>query len=388
MKPETLAVHAGRRSGGAGARESLSPPLEQASVQVFRDLDELDAVAAGRRAGHLYARNSNENVDALAAAVAALEGAEAGVAAGSGMAALLVTVLSLAPRPARVAVAADVYGVSLSMLRQDLEPLGYTVRTFDAASGDGLESALDGAAVALCETISNPLSRVADLPGICAAATRAGVPLVVDNTYATPIHCRPLDHGATVVYHSVTKYIGGHSDLVAGAVAGPEPLMAEIRARTVRLGTTLGPFEAWLALRGLRTLAVRMRRASATSVLLAEGLAGLPGVNAVHHPLVSGSPESQRARAILDGGAGGMFAFDLAGGRAAVQRMLERLRLVVFAASFGGVETTISHPDLASHRTIPEPERRAAGITAGTVRVSTGLEDPEDLLADFRQAIA
>ena len=383
MRLDSRAVHAGRVPA---ARRPLAPPIHQTSVQVFGDLEDYDAVARGDRAGHVYARNSNENVDMLARAVAELEGAEAGVAVGSGMAALLVSVLTLVPRPAPIAVASDVYGVTMGLLREDLGPMGYLVREVDAG-GEGVEEALDGAAVLICETVSNPLSRVADLPRLCAAAARFGVPVLVDNTFATPIHCRPLEHGAAAVYHSATKYLGGHSDLVAGVVVGPRDLMEGVRARTVRMGTTLGPFEAWLALRGLRTLAVRMRRISASSVLLAEGLLGIPGVAGVHHPLVEGSPESERAARVLDGGAGGMFAFDLEGGRDAVQSMLDRLQMVVFAASLGGVETTLSYPDLTSHRAVPQARRRSLGITAGTVRVSTGLEDPADLLEDFRAAI-
>ncbi|MEP7104242.1 MAG: PLP-dependent transferase, partial [Chloroflexota bacterium] len=239
----------------------------------------------------------------------------------------------------------------------------------------------------VCETLSNPLCKVIDLEAVCRVAAGYGVPVLVDNTFASPALCRPLELGAAVSVHSATKYIGGHSDLTAGVVVGGAALVKDMRARGVRMGTTLGPFEAWLALRGLRTLPLRMARHSSNSLRLAEGLAGLDAIDAVHHPLLEGSPWEANARRLLPDGSGGMMAFDLAGGRDAVQRMLGRLRMVRFAASLAGVETTISYPDITSHRSLPPEERLQLGITPGTVRVSVGIEDPADVLEDFRQAI-
>jgi cystathionine beta-lyase/cystathionine gamma-synthase len=208
------------------------------------------------------------------------------------------------------------------------------------------------------------------------------VPLIVDNTFATPLLFRPLDHGATVVMHSATKYLGGHSDLVAGVIAGDAQTMGVARARSSRTGTTLGPFDAWLALRGLRTLDVRMRRHSENSLALARALTSMQGVARVHHPLLDGP------NALLPNGSGGMMAFDLEGGRDAVQRMIERFELVRFAASLGGVETTISYPEITSHRSMSAEERREVGVGPGTVRVSVGIEDAGDIIADFEQALA
>jgi methionine-gamma-lyase len=194
--------------------------------------------------------------------------------------------------------------------------------------------------------------------------------------------------GATLVVHSATKYLGGHSDLVAGVLAGAAEPVGLARQRVVRMGSSLGPFEAWLALRGMRTLHLRMRRHSDNAFALAHGLAGLPEVTLVHYPLLEGSPSEQVARRLLPDGAGGMLAFDLAGGRDAVQAMLKRLRMVRFAASLAGVETTISYPDITSHVSLSPEERLAQGITPGTVRVSTGLEDSQDLLEDFTWSIS
>jgi cystathionine gamma-synthase len=385
VKRDSRAVHAGRE---LKPRDPLAPPIVQTAVYVYDDLDDYDAVARGDSPGHVYARNSSENTDWLERAVADLEGAEGAVATGSGMAAILLALLALVPEPRPLLVQRELYGVTLALLRQDFAPRGYELRYADFADLDQVRQGLKGAALVICETITNPLCKVVDMEAVCRLAVERQVPVLVDNTFASPALFRPLAAGATATVHSATKYIGGHSDLTAGVVAGGAALVKEMRARGVRMGTTLGPFEAWLALRGLRTLGLRMARHSTNSVRVAEGLAGLDQVERVHHPLLEGSPGEAIARRLLPEGSGGMMAFDLAGGRDAVQGMLGRLRMVRFAASLAGVETTISYPDLTSHRSLPPEERLALGITPGTVRVSVGIEDPEDVLEDFRQAIA
>jgi cystathionine gamma-synthase len=357
-------------------------------VHVYTELDDYDAVARGERPGHYYGRNSNANRDMLERAIADLEGAEAGVATASGMAALHAAMLALAPRPGTIVASRELYGGTLALLRQDFEPAGYEVNFIDLRDLDGIRRAVDGAVMVLAETITNPLCRVPDLEAIASMAGARGVPLLVDNTFATPMLCRPIGLGAAVVMHSATKYIGGHSDLVAGVIAGSAPVIAAARARSVRTGTPLGPFDAWLALRGLRTLDVRMRRHSDNALALATEMRTMPGVTRVHHPLLEESPSYPVARRLLPWGAGGMMAFDLDGGRDAVQRMMSRFRLVSFAASLGGVETTISHPEITSHRSLSAQERFELGVGPGTVRVSVGIEDAQDIIADFSQALA
>jgi cystathionine beta-lyase/cystathionine gamma-synthase len=382
MRPDSRIVHAGRE---LGPRDPLAPPIAPASVYVYQDLEDYDAVAAGRRPGFYYARNGTPNAAMLEAAVAELEGAEAGLATASGMAAIAVALTALVPRPAPVVVAAEAYGATLALLREDLAPLGYQVRAVDPLDAEAVERELAGAGVLVLETITNPLCRVPDLELLCRLAREHGVPCLVDNTFASPALCRPLELGATAVVHSVTKYLGGHSDLCAGVLVGDRELVARARARLVRSGGIVGTFDAWLALRGLRTLHLRMRRHSETALCAARRLASLPQVARVYHPRLVSAEVAER---ILPQGTGGMFAFDLAGGRPAVQRMLERFRLVRFAASLGGVETTVSHPEITSHRGLDPEERLARGITPGTVRVSAGLEDPEDVAEDFAQAVA
>ena len=341
MKPASRAVHAGRE---LGARSPLAPDLSPAAVHVFTDLADYDAVARGEKPGHYYGRNSNANREMLERAVAELEGAEAGVAMASGMAALHASILALAP--------------------------------------------LLAAGLVIAETITNPLCGVPDLEAIATMARERGVPFLVDNTFATPLLCRPLDLGVTVVMHSATKYLGGHSDLVAGVIVGDTKTMGVARARSARTGTPLGPFDAWLALRGLRTLDVRMRRHSDNSLALARAMQSMPGVQRVHHPLLETSPSFSVAHRLLPRGAGGMMAFDLEGGRSAVQRMIKRFQLATFAASLGGVETTISYPEITSHRSISQAERTELGVGPGTVRVSVGIEDGADIIADFTHALS
>jgi len=357
-------------------------------VHVYDDLDDYDAVARGERPGHYYGRNSNENRAMLERAVAELEGADAGLAVASGMAALHLAILALAPKPVTIVATRELYGGTMNLLRQDLEPAGYEAHFVDMADLDAVRRALDGAGLVLIETITNPLCGVADIEAIGRMARDRGARVLVDNTFATPILCRPLELGADVVMHSATKYIGGHSDLVAGVVVGGAEVIAAARARSVRTGATLGPFEAWLALRGLRTLDVRMARHSENALALAHALRTTSGVSKVHHPLLEDSPYASVARRLLPQGAGGMMAFDLAGGRAAVQRMMSRFRMIAFAASLGGVETTISYPEITSHRSLSTAERAELGVGPGTVRVSVGIEAAEDIVADFTQALA
>jgi cystathionine gamma-synthase len=385
VKPPSRAVHAGR---DLKARSPLAPDLSTAAVHVYTDLDDYDAVAKGERPGYYYGRNSNINREMLEQAVAELEGAEAGLATASGMAALHMAMLALAPRPATIVATRELYGGTMALLRQDFEPAGYEAQFVDMTDLEAVRRAIDGAGLVLAETITNPLCAVPDIEAIAALARDHGVPFLVDNTFASPILCRPIDLGATAVMHSATKYIGGHSDLVAGVAVGTAKLIGAARARSVRTGTTLGPFDAWLALRGLRTLDVRMRRHSDNSFALARAMQAMAGVARVHHPLLEGSPSFEAATRLLPRGAGGMMAFDLEGGRPAVQRMMSRFGFVTFAASLGGVETTISYPEITSHRSLTPQERIELGVTPGTVRVSVGIEDADDIIADFAQALA
>ena len=382
MKPASRAVHAGRE---LGARSPLAPDLSPAAVHVYTDLEDYDAVVRGERPGHYYGRNSNSNREMLERAVAELEGAEAGVATASGMAAIHALLMP-GSSGMSVAVSREAYGGTLAMLKQDFQPAGFKVEFIDLNDLDAVERT--NPTVILAETITNPLCRVVDLEALGELAREIESFLIVDNTFATPLFCRPLELGAHAVVHSATKYLGGHSDLVAGIAVGSKALIDNLRAFVSRTGATLGPFDAWLALRGLRTLDVRMQRHSENALALAKAMKSMGGVRYVHHPLLEPSPTYAIAKRILADGSGGMMAFDLEGERDAVQRMISRFKLVTFAASLGGVETTVSYPELTSHRSMSLAERVELGIGPGTVRVSVGLEDPADIIADFQQALS
>ena len=304
------------------------------------------------------------------------------------MAAILVGISALAPRPCPIVAPLDLYGGTWVLFRQELEPAGYTTRIIDFTDLEAVRAALDGAGLVVCETITNPLVRVADLEAICKLAGERGVPVLVDNTFATPILCRPLELGATLSVHSATKYIGGHSDLTAGVAVGSRSAIRAAASRASRIGTTLGPFEAWLAVRGLRTLPLRIARMSANALALAEALREAPRVAGVHYPTLPGSAQEELARRLLPDGAGGMLAVQLEGGRPSVQRLLDRFRMVSFAASLAGVETTVSHPEVTSHRNLTPEERAALGIHPGTLRISAGIEEAGDIIEDFLQALA
>jgi cystathionine gamma-synthase len=241
----------------------------------------------------------------------------------------------------------------------------------------------------MVEAVSNPLLRLADLPGLAAVAKRRGVALLVDSTFTSPALLRPLEHGATAVHHSATKYLSGHGDTTAGVLVGPRSLVDSARAQAVRVGLNLGPFDAWLTQRGVRTLAVRMERHSTNALELARFLVRRPEVVRVHYPGLADHPQHALARKLLPDGFGGMLSFELAGGVSAVERMFRELAgngrasgrepVIAFAPSFGDVTTTWTYPARTSHRPLADDERAKLGIGAGLVRLSVGIEAVEDL---------
>jgi cystathionine beta-lyase/cystathionine gamma-synthase len=336
---------------------------------------------ADRRRGYLYSRIRDPNTDELAAVVAELEGAEAAHCLASGMAAVSAALDLLGPPGTRVVAARQLYGQTYSMLRAR----GDTTLV-DAADTPAFERAIDGAGLVYLETLANPHLAVPDLPRLAAAARAAGARVVVDNTIATPLGCRPLEHGADLVLHSATKFLNGHSDALAGVVAGGSDLIEEIARRSLDTGAVLSPDVAWLVRRGVRTLHLRVERASANAAALAGFLTGHPRVAAVRYPGLPSDPFHEVASRVLDG-FGGLVTFEVGGGRAAGEALMDRCRVALRATSLGGVETTISHPASTSHRQMSAEELTAAGISEGFLRLSVGIEDARDLIADLEQAL-
>lgn len=387
MRPETLAARGGRSLPSAS--RPLTPPLYQTSVFVFNDLDTLDAVWEGERPGFVYGRFGTPNHAMLEELLAALDGGEAALVCASGMAALTALWASLLAAGDHLIAARDLYGASTALLAHEGRRLGITTTFVDATKLDDLLAARRSETRAVfVEALSNPLLRLVDLDGLAAALAQHGIHLLVDATLASPAVLRPLAHGATVVMHSLTKFLSGHGDVTAGVVVGPREVVARARVSAIRLGGNLGPFDAWLAARGVRTLHVRLERQSDTALRLARWLEAHPAVSRVHYPGLDSHPQRALAKALLPTHAGAMLSFELGSGRGAVEAMMARLRLIEFAPSFGDVATTWSYPAQTSHRGLAEADRRAMGIREGLVRLSVGLEAAEDLIEDLTGALA
>jgi cystathionine beta-lyase/cystathionine gamma-synthase len=363
-------------------------PIYQTATFASADAEELANVLSGDQPGYAYSRIDNPTVQALAGAVADLHGAEAGIALATGMAAIHAAFLSVLRGADRMVVGATGYGTTRTQVQNAFGRLGVEVVYVDTTDPAAVEAAVAAAPTRLVhvETIANPTCVLADIPTLAGIAHRYGALLTVDNTFASPMVCRPLEHGADLVIESSTKYLAGHSDVMAGAVVGSAERIEAVRSAHIDTGGTLGPFAAFLVLRGIATIAVRMERQAATALALATFLEGRPGVRSVLYPGLPSHPQHDVARRILDTG-GAMLSLDLEGGREAGRVFFDSLRIPERTASLGSVHTMVVHPPTSSHRALDEVALAAAGITPGLLRVSVGLEDEVDLVADFAQAV-
>ncbi len=303
------------------------------------------------------------------------------------MAAISTTLLALCSAGDRVVTARQLYGGSHALLSHILPRYGIDTDYFDVWDHDGIEKALDGARVLYCETIGNPRVTVADLPRLAELARSAGATMVVDNTFASPVLCRPLEWGVHVSVHSATKFLGGHNDLVGGVVCAGEDLLDRIRDLARELGGVLSPFNAWLALRGMKTLPLRVERSSETALEIARAIAQHPDVESVNYPALQNDPSKTLADRLLGGRGGGTLGFDVAGGRERARRFQDALGLVRPAPSLGGVQTLIVNAASVTHTQLDAEQLRAAGISEGFCRLAVGLEDAADLIEDLEQAL-
>jgi cystathionine beta-lyase/cystathionine gamma-synthase len=364
----------------------LVPSLDLSSVYHIDDLEQMDALSEGKLSGYSYARDGHPNAAQLAEKLAALEAAEAGLICASGMAAIASSLIAMVNQGDHVLLSEGLYGKTTTLVTMELSRFGLAHDRFDPARPDSLASLITPRTrLIFAETISNPLLRVTDLDALGHLARKAGVPLMVDHTFA-PLLCKPIDLGATLVMHSVTKLIGGHSDLTLGFVAGPRDLIDRIRTVASTFGQTGNPFESWLALRGLSTLSLRSDRASATALELAGRLQAHPGVVRAIYPGLPSHSDFAVAQRLLRRGFGAMVAFDV-GDRDKADRLIRALRHIPFAPSLGDVQTTLSHPCSTSHRGQEPAVLERLGITSGLIRLSVGLEDVEDLWDDLRQGL-
>ncbi|MGW5775873.1 trans-sulfuration enzyme family protein [Streptomyces sp. NPDC003863] len=385
-RPETLAVHPPHVEI-TGSRP-LGVPLHQGHVFAF---DSADALAEGFTSpdAFLYSRLGNPTVRTLEDAVARLEGGTAARSFASGMGAINAVLLGLLAGGAHVIAQTCLYGGTYAVLTDLAARWGVDVTYVSGADPEEVRAALRPETRLLyLETIANPTTRVADLPALAAVAAGAGVPVVVDNTFASPLLCRPLDHGADIVVHSATKYLAGHADVLGGVAVFKDPeLYGRVRRHSVEQGASTDPFAAWLTLRGMQTLSLRIERQSASAAELAARLEAHPAVTAVRHPALASHPDREIAARLLPAGGGGVVSVDLAGGRAAGRTFVEAVRLASLSVSLGDVKTLVMHPASTSHHQLDATALAAAGIGPGTVRLSVGIEHVEDLWADLEQAL-
>ncbi|MFD8209943.1 trans-sulfuration enzyme family protein [Streptomyces sp. NPDC059695] len=385
-RPETLAVHPPHVEI-TGSRP-LGVPLHQGHVFAF---DSADALAEGFTSpdAFLYARLGNPTVRTLEDAVARLEGGTAARSFASGMGAVNAVLLGLLGSGDHVVAQTCLYGGTYAVLSDLAARWGVDVTYVSGTDPEEVRAALRPETRLLyLETIANPTTRVADIPALAAVAAEAGIPVAVDNTFASPLLCRPLDHGADIVLHSATKYLAGHADVLGGiAVFKDRELFDRVRRHSVEQGASTDPFAAWLTLRGMQTLSLRMERQCASAAELAARLEAHPAVEAVRHPSLASHPDRAIAARLLPGGGGGVISLDLAGGREAGRAFVESVRLASLSVSLGDVKTLVMHPASTSHHQLDATALAAAGIGAGTVRLSVGIEHVEDLWTDLEQAL-
>ncbi len=380
---ETLCARA--RDVVSGGPPPLVAPIYQTSVWQLESLEQCESINRGAE-GYIYTRDGNPNHTALERLVAQLEGAPAALVTASGMAAISVALLTLASEGDHVIASDTLYGATTRLLGQELGRFGVDATFVPAHDVEAATAAFrPGTKAMIVETLSNPLTGLADVPYLGELCRESGAALIVDHTFA-PTLSRPLEQGASVVMHSLTKFIGGHSDLTLGALAGSEEFIASARARASIWGMCANPFECWLALRGAATLPLRMERACANAAEIAGSLARHPKVLAAHYPGLRSHPQHARCREVLASG-GPMLSFDV-GNAIAADTLLRSVRLLRFAPSLGDTMSTLSYPAMTSHRALSPEERARLGITDGLLRLSVGIDAAEHVIADLEQALA
>jgi cystathionine gamma-synthase/methionine-gamma-lyase len=391
LKIHTKAVHAGDRKKATEA-VPVTTPIYTAASYFYESMERLDRVFAREEEGYCYARYDNPSTAALEALMASLENGHGALACASGMAAMqMALVTALADRRKSVVAAHALYGATVGLLMNVLEPAGTAVRFVDVCDLDALCAAVAEAqpGCILVETISNPLLRVGEIDRIAEISRRAGAALVVDNTFATPLIVRPLEWGANLVVHSLTKYLAGHGDVMGGAVVADAEHFEGLRALSRTVGPVLGPFESYLAMRGIKTFPLRMERQCANACRVADWLGSHPRVERVYFPADPRHPDAATIRRLFPPNLyGAMVSFEIRGaGREEVFRFMDALRLIVRATSLGDVHSMMLYPVMSSHRETPPKHRERMGIRDSLVRLSVGIEAVEDILADLEQAL-
>ena len=373
----------------ANATQPLAPAIYPTSVWICNDTDEADQILAGEREGYVYQRSRHPNADALADKIAEIHGAERVAITSSGMAALAAAALSQLQTGDHVVLSHQLYGHSLLLLTQELSRLGVTSTTVDTCDLDATRAAFTSATrMLVVETIANPCLPVADIAALAELAHQHDTKLLVDNTFATPVLCRPLELGADLVMESVSKMINGHSDVILGALCGSAADCERVPLVLSAWGLTSSPFDAWLAVRGLATMHLRVQQACQTARQVAEILAAEPSIEHVDYPGLATHPQHELAARQFDGQFGSMVTFRLRGGRTAADAFIKAADNIPFCPSLGEFTTTLSHPESTSHRGLSVGERKTLGIGGGTIRLSVGIESSEFVLQAVCETLA
>lgn len=384
LAPETRAIHADKH---LNETTSLAPPIYQTSTFVAHSADEFAEMATAPQHPRFYARYGNPTHAQTQAVIAALEGAEGALLTGSGMGAMTTIAFSLLESGAHVVAQQVHYGGTIGLFEKLMPKFGVETTYVDQTDPDAFAAAIrPNTRLILVETPTNPLMLLTDLRAIAALGKQHGIITVADNTFATPINQRPLDFGIDLVFHSATKYLGGHHDLIAGVLAGPAALIERLWRTSLTVGASLNAFDSWLLLRGLRTLELRVKRHNDNALTIARALEGHPALKAVYYPGLESHPQHALAQAQMSGFTG-MLSLELCGGYAAAERFISGLTLVERAASLGGVHTLIVHHTSMLASVLTEEQFAQRGILPGLVRLSVGLEHPQDILNDIRAAL-
>jgi methionine-gamma-lyase len=378
-------IHAGQKPDAHG---SVTTPIYQTSTFAFRDAAHGAALFAGAEDGFIYTRIGNPTIQALEEAVAELENGCGGIATSSGMGAVCSVYFALLESGAHVVSTASVYGPSRGVMKKEFSRFGVQSTYIDTSDLSQLRATIrSNTKLIYVETPSNPTMQLTDLAAVAEIAHAHGCLVVVDNTFASPYLQKPLDLGAGIVLHSVTKFINGHADVVGGIIVAKEKAVYQrLRKTMINLGCNMDPHQAFLVLRGLKTLGVRIERAQNNAMKIAGWLEQQPEIAWVRYIGLPSHPQHELARRQMSG-FGSMISFELKGGLQAGRVLMDNVRLATLAVSLGGVETLIEHPASMTHASLPAKERHESGLTDGLVRYSVGIEDAEDLIADLRQAL-
>ena len=385
----TRCAHGGAsRRSQDGANAPFQRPIVQSTIFNLGTSDEAEAIFSGAHKGYAYSRFGNPSVETLAEVLADIEGGAGALVTSSGNAAVLCAVTAgLEGRNGPLVTHHDIYGGSFELLRILSTIHRVPVEIVDSTNPKAWLDAVSRAGAVLLETPSNPLMRLIDIEATVARAHAGGAPVIVDNTVATPFNQRPFDFGADWIVHSTSKYLNGHSDMIGGCLVSKEPLSAMHRTIHKNLGGTVNALDAWLVLRGLRTFALRMKAHNLNGQAVTEWLCLRPEVARVHYPGLESHPQAELFRRQMKHG-GALLSFELAGGKAAACRFLDRLGLILHAVSLGGMESLATRPAMSSHRGMTSEARHKAGVSDSLIRLSVGVEALEDLFADLQQALA